>query len=175
MFSLLSTTHEPDRIFQQLKEIHRRRLSHWNCHTESLTYVARSHHGHQALAVINNTTYDSLKIELFHGHLLIQFCLSKHWGYSFRCEMVIEWQYMSNPDHIFCHSDGCKKVKKGNYWTKFEFGGGDTVIRTAEAKNKIMNSFHGSRDRTSVLVKPSSSQVVWKGTQYTQNYGAVWM
>ena len=71
---------------------------------------------------------------------------------------------MSNPNCIFCQSDGSKEVKKAHYWTKeplskFEFGGGETVIRTAEAKNKIMISFHGSRDRTSVPVKPSSNQV----------------
>ena len=47
-------------------------------------------------------------------------------------------RFMFNPDCIFCHSDGCKKVKKTYYWTieplsKFEFGGGETVIKTAEA------------------------------------------
>ena len=39
-------------------------------------------------------------------------------------------RFMSNPDSIFCHSDGCKIVKKTYYWTieplsKFEFGGGE--------------------------------------------------
>ena len=57
---------------------------------------------------------------------------------------------MFNPDCIFCHSDGCKKVKKAHHWikeplSKFEFGGGETVIKTAEAKNKIRISFYGSR------------------------------
>ena len=47
-------------------------------------------------------------------------------------------RFMSNPDCIFCHSDGCKKVKKTHYWTKeplskFEFGGEETVIKTAES------------------------------------------
>ena len=46
--------------FQKLNEIHKRRFSHWNCHTDSLTSVARSHHCHQALAMINNATNDSL-------------------------------------------------------------------------------------------------------------------
>ena len=54
---------------------------------------------------------------------------------------------------------------------QFEFVGGETGIKTAEAKNKIMVSFHGSRDRTFVLVKPSSIQVVWKGTQWLHNTG----
>ena len=31
-----------------------------------------------------------------------------------------------------------------------------------------MISFYGSRDRTFVIVKPSTTQVVWKGTQETQ-------
>ena len=60
MFSLLATTHDPENRFQKLNEIHRRRLSHWNCHTDSLTFVARSHHRHQALAMINNATNVSL-------------------------------------------------------------------------------------------------------------------
>ena len=64
-------------------------------------------------------------------------------------------RFMFNPDCIFCQSDGCKKVKKAHYWpkeplSKFEIGGGETVIRTAETKNKIMISFHGSGDGTSV-------------------------
>ena len=43
----------------------------------------------------------------------------------------------------------CKKVKKVHYWTtepKFEFGGGETVIKTGEATNKIMIFFYGPRD-----------------------------
>ena len=85
---------------------------------------------------------------------------------------------MFDPDCIFCHSDRCKKVKKAHYWTKetlskFEFSGGETVIRTAEAKNKIMIFFYGSKDRKGVLVNTSSTQVVWKGTQQTHNYGTV--
>ena len=55
---------------------------------------------------------------------------------------VAKWslsdRFMSIPDCIFCHSDGCKKVKKTYYskiepLSKFEFGGGETVIKTAEA------------------------------------------
>ena len=49
------------------------------------------------------------------------------------------------------------------------------VIKIAKAKNKIMISYYGSRDKTFVIVKPSSTKVVWKGTQHTQNYGAVWI
>ena len=178
MFSLLATTHDPENRFQKLNEIHRRRLSNWNRHTDSLTFVARSHHCHQALVMINNATNDSLVDWIILWALTIQFCWSKHWGYSFGCEIVIEWQIYVWPDRIFCHSDGCKKVTKVHHWTKeplskFEFGGGETVIRTAEARNKIMISFHRSRDRTFVLVELSSSQVVWKCTQHTHNYGAV--
>ena len=50
----------------------------------------------------------------------------------------------------------------------FEFGGAETVIKTAEAKTKIMISFCGSRDRTFVIVKPSTTQAVLKGMQQTQ-------
>ena len=57
---------------------------------------------------------------------------------------------MSNPDCVVCHSDRCKKVKKAYYWTieplsKFEFGGGETVIKTAESKNKFMISWREAR------------------------------
>ena len=135
-FSLLANTHDPENRLQKLNKIHRRRLSHWNCHTDSLTFVARSHHCHQALAMINNATNVSLAnwIVLW-THFL--FCWSRRWGYSFSCEMVVEWQIYIHPN-IFCHSDGCKKVKKAHYWTtepvsKFEFGDGETVIKTAEA------------------------------------------
>ena len=60
MFSLLTNTHNPKKKFQKLNEIHRRRLSNWNRHTDSLLSVARSHHCHQALTMINNATNDSL-------------------------------------------------------------------------------------------------------------------
>ena len=59
-FSLLANTHDPQNRFQKLNEIHRRRFIHWNCHTGSLTFVARSYHCHQALAMINIATNDSL-------------------------------------------------------------------------------------------------------------------
>ena len=64
-------------------------------------------------------------------------------------------RFMFNTNCIFCQSDRCEKVKKAHHWTKeplseFEFGGGETVIRTAEAKNKIMIFFYGSKDRTFV-------------------------
>ena len=59
-FSLLANTHDPKNRFQKLNEIHRRRFSHWNYHTDLLTFVARSHHSHQALAIINDATNDSL-------------------------------------------------------------------------------------------------------------------
>ena len=109
------------------------------------------------------------QIELFYGYVLIQFCWSKHWGYSFSCEMAVEWQIYVRPLLHFL-SLGCKKVKKAQYWTieplsKFEFGGGETVIKTAESKHKIMISFYGSRDRTFAIVKQSSTQFVWKDTQ----------
>ena len=87
-FSLLADTHDPENRFQKLNEIHRRRLSHWNGHTDSLTFVAKSHHCHQALAMINNATNNSLA----NWTVLwtpIQFCWSKHWGYSFSCKMVV--------------------------------------------------------------------------------------
>ena len=130
MFSLLATTHDPENRFQKLDEIHRRRLDHWNCHTDSLTFVARPHHYHLALVMINNVTNDSLVDELFYGQLPSNFAGQKLWVYSFSCEIV-----------LFCHSDGCNKVKKAHYWTKeplskFEFGGWETVIRTAEAKTR---------------------------------------
>ena len=59
-FSLLANTNDPENRFQKLNGIHRNRLNHWNCHTDSLTFVAQSHLCHQALAMINNATNDSL-------------------------------------------------------------------------------------------------------------------
>ena len=59
-FSLLANTSDPENWFQKFNGIHRSRLIHWNCHTDSLTFVAKSHHCHQALAMINNATNDSL-------------------------------------------------------------------------------------------------------------------
>ena len=87
-FSLLANRHDPENRFQKLNEIHRRRLSPWNCHTDSLTFVAKSHHCHQAVAMINNDTNDSLAnwIVLWTP---IQFCWSKLWGYSFSWEMIV--------------------------------------------------------------------------------------
>ena len=95
--SLLANTHDLENRFQKLNEIHRRRLNHWNCHTESLTCVARSHHCHQALAMINNATNDSLAnwIVLWTP---ILFCWSKHW---FSCEMVVECQICVQPRQHF--------------------------------------------------------------------------
>ena len=97
-FSLLANTNDPENIFQKLNEIHRRRLCHWNCHTDSLTFVAKSHHCHQVLAMINNATCtnDSLAnwIVLWTP---IQFCWSKHWGYSFSCEIFVEWLIYVQP------------------------------------------------------------------------------
>ena len=55
-FSLLGNTHDLQNRSRKLNEIHRRILSHWNCHTDSLIFVIRSHHCHQALAMINNAT-----------------------------------------------------------------------------------------------------------------------
>ena len=81
---------------------------------------------------------------------------------------AVKWslsdRFMFDPDCIFCHSDRCKKVKKAHYWTKeplskFEFGGGETVIRTTEAKNKIMIFIYGSKVRTFVLVKTWHAQL----------------
>ena len=138
-FSRLANTHDPENRSQKLNKIHRRRLSHWHCHTDSLTFVAISRHCHQALAMINNATNDSLAnwIVLWTPILL---CWSKHWGYSFcgyfRCEMVVEWQIYVYPDNIFCHSDGCKKVKKAHYWTTEPVSKFETIINTAKAKTR---------------------------------------
>ena len=59
-FSLLANTHDPENRFQKLNKIHRRRLSWWNRHTDSLTFVDISHHCHQTLTMVNNATNDSL-------------------------------------------------------------------------------------------------------------------
>ena len=76
---------------------------------------------------------------------------------------LLSERFMSNPDYIFCHSYGCKKIKKA-LWTKeplskFEFGGGETAIKTAEAKNNIMISFYGSKNRTFVIVL--GAKTIW--------------
>ena len=131
-FSLLTNTNDPENRFQKLNGIHRSRLSHWNCHTDSLTFVARSHFCHQTLAMINNATNDSGKLN----------CVMDTYLSSFAGQGSAKWslsdRIMSNPDCIFCHSNGCKKVKKTYYWTieplsKLEYGGGETIIKTAEA------------------------------------------
>ena len=49
-------------------------------------------------------------------------------------------KYLFSPERIFCGKDSRKKVKKGRNWTteplsKFEFGGGNTIVQTAKAKN----------------------------------------
>ena len=125
--------------------------------------------------MINNATNDTLAnwIVLW-TH--IQPCWSKHWGYSFSCEMVVERQiYVQSRQH-FLSLRWVLESQESTFWTieplsKFEFGGGETVIKTAEAKNKIMISFYwSSRDRTFVIVKPSTTQVFWKCTQQTQKW-----
>ena len=138
-FQLLANTNDPENRFQKLNGIHRSRLSHWNCHTDSLTFIARSHFCHQALAMINNATNDSLANWI----VVMDTYLSSSAGQGTEAtHSVAKWslsdRFMSNPDCIFCHSDGCNKVKKTYYWTieplsKFEFGGGETIIKTAEA------------------------------------------
>ena len=55
-FSLQGNTHDLQNRSRKLNDMHRRILSHWNCHTDSLIFVIRSHHCHQALAMINNAT-----------------------------------------------------------------------------------------------------------------------
>ena len=179
-FSLLANTHDPEKRFQKLNELHRR-LSHWNWHTDSIIFVARSHHCHLALAMINNASNDSLPNWMVLWTLTYPVLLVK----ALRLLIQLRngpWvtDLCPTPECIFCHSDGCKKTKKAHYWTikplsKLEFGGGEILIKTAEAENKIMISCYGSKDRTFVIVKLSFTQDVWKGTQHTQNYGAVWM
>jgi len=49
-------------------------------------------------------------------------------------------KYIFKSNCIFCGKDGYKKVKQGGTWTtestcKFEFGGGDTILRVAEEKS----------------------------------------
>ena len=65
-FSLLANTHDPENRSQKLNKIHRRRLSHWNCHADSLTCVAISHHCHQALPTMLPMIH--WQSELFYGH-----------------------------------------------------------------------------------------------------------
>ena len=166
---------------KQIVEVERdtqERLSHSNRHR--LTHICC-----QIPSLSPGLSYDQQCYQWFTGklnclmeNLPIQFCWWKQWGYSFNCEMAVEWQICVQPRLHFSHPDVCEKVKKAHYWKteplcKFEFGGGETVIKTAEAKNKIMIPFHGSRDMTSC--EAQLHQVVWKITQHTQNYGAVWM
>ena len=172
MYTLLANIHDPENWFQKLNEIHKRRPNHWNWHTDShllpdpITVTSRPYLWSTMLPMIH------WQIELFHGYL------SNSAGQSTEAiHSVAKWslsdRFMSNPDCIFCHWDGCKKVKKAHYWTikplsKFEFDGEETVIKTAESKNKIMMSFYGSRDRTFMIGKQSSTKVVWNGTQQIQ-------
>ena len=134
-----------------------------------LTFVARSHHCHQALPMINNATNDSL------ANCFMDTYLPRSAGQcTDATHSVAKWplsdRFMCNPSCIFCHSDGYKKVKKAYYWTmeplyKFESGCGETVVKTTEAKHKIMISFHRSRDRNVWLwspVPPKLSEKVHK-------------
>ena len=48
-------------------------------------------------------------------------------------------KYLFSAECVFCSKDARKKVKKRHTWTteplsKFEFGGGDTILQAAEAK-----------------------------------------
>ena len=137
-FSLLVNTNDLENRFQKLNGIHRSRYGHWNCHTDLLTFVDRSHHCHQALAITNNATNDSLVNWIVLWTLTYPVLLVK--ALKLLIQLVAKWslsdRFMSNC--IFCHSNGCKNVKKTYYWTieplsKFEFGGGETVIKTTEA------------------------------------------
>ena len=60
-FSLLANTHDPENRFQKLNKIHRRRPNHWNCHRDSLTFVARSQNCYQALDMFNAFLFKSNK------------------------------------------------------------------------------------------------------------------
>ena len=156
-FSLLANTHDPENRFQKLNEIHRR-LSHWNWHTDSYHICC------QIPSLSPGLSYDQQCYQWFTGKL--------------NCFMNTYLSCSAGQSTEVTHS--CKKVKKAHYSTikplsRLEFGGGEIVIKTAEAKNKIIISFNGSRDRTFLSVKPSSTQVVWKGTQHTKHFGAVWM
>lgn len=55
------------------------------------------------------------------------------------CKRSSTDKYIFHPDCIFCHSEGRKKIKKGQSWTteglaNFEYGGGGTVLKAAEVK-----------------------------------------
>ena len=54
----------PENGFQKFNEIQRRRLRHWNRHIDSLIFVARPHHCHQSLAMINNACYQLFTAKL---------------------------------------------------------------------------------------------------------------
>ena len=159
MFSCLATTHDLEKIIPEVEwdtqeEIQPLELPH------RLTHICC-----QISSLSPGLSYDQQCYQWFTGKLN---------------RFIDTYLFMFDPDCIFCHSDRCKKVKKAHYWTKeplskFEFGGEENVIRTAEVKNKIMIFFYGSKYRTFVLVKTSSTQVVWKGTQQTHNHGTVWM
>ena len=142
MFSLLANTHDLKNKFQKLNEIHRRRPSNCNRHTD--WYFCR-----QIPTLSPGISYDQQCYQWFNGFKLTCFMdtypSSSADQSNKATQSAVKWslsdRFMSNPDCIFYHSDGCKKVKKGHYWTieppfKFEFGGGETVIKTAEAKHK---------------------------------------
>ena len=49
-------------------------------------------------------------------------------------------KHIFKPNCIFCGAAGYKKIKQGGSWTteptcKFEFGGGDTILKVAEEKS----------------------------------------
>ena len=177
MFSLLATTHDPENRFRKLNEIHRRRLSNWNHHTDSLTFVASSHHCHQALAMINIATNDSLVDWIILWALTIQFCWSKHWGYSFICELSLSDWFMSDPTAFSVTQMDVRKSRKYIIGQKIPYPNLNLVVEKlwSELQRLVTRLWFPFTDRTFVLLELSSGQVVWKGTQHTHNNGAVWM
>ena len=175
MYSLQANTHDPENRFQKLNEIHRRRLSLWNWHTDSITFVARSHHCHQrALAMINNAPNDSLANWIVLWLLTYPVLLVKALTLFIQLRTG-RWETDLCPTltAFFVTQMDVRKSRKHIIGQKSPYPNLNLVVKKLlsklqSLKNKITISFYGSRDRTFVIGKQSSTQVAWNGTQHPQ-------
>ena len=132
-YSLLANIHDPENRSQKLNEIHRREFSHWNCYTDSLAFLARFHHCHQALAMINNATNDSLANWIVLWTLTYPVLLVKTLRLLIQLQWPLSNRFMPNPDCMFCHSD-VRKSRKHIIWQKSAYPNLNLVVEKLYSK-----------------------------------------
>ena len=138
---LLSSTENPDERLQKLNDICRRRLSEPIdsanrmtdiCSQVPSSYVYEHMHG-----------YHRQCYQRFTGNLTrlkTSAVLEEKPSTSRPKRRSSAEKYIFPPECIFCDKGGKRKVKKGSAWTtedlsKFEYGGGATILETAEQCN----------------------------------------